>query len=262
MPTTAEAQNLLASLSNIRFYQRFEIVPGVFTPSGVDSELMLEAAQVPHDMKGKTVLDVGCFNGAVGFLCERRGASRVVCIDVNPDPQTLGITQIRDFLGSKIEYSCCNLYDITLNQLGKFDYVICFGVLYHLRHLLLGIDMLYQATRETCFIETAFCDNLVPSEVKDQNVIFFDYPHFYNPADHSNWFLPTLRAYAHILENCGFRAELCKIWGDEKGELVQGKPHRCTFKCTPLSAPKWIELGSYEGLYPAERFRVLVRGHL
>jgi SAM-dependent methyltransferase len=252
-PSAEAANELLAGLSNVRFYQIFEIVPGVSTPGGVDTALMMEFAQIPHDLKGKTVLDVGCFNGGVGFLCERRGAERIVCIDVEPDPRANGFAQIREFLGSKVEYVHCNLYDLTQKGLGKFDYVICFGVLYHLRHLLLGIDMLYAATREACFIETAFGDSFLPLGIpKDQSLLIFDRPHLYNPQDHSNWFLPTLGAYGNMFESCGFQAELKKTWPAEK-------PHRCTFKCVPKLSPEWIIQGSYEGEYPADRFRDLTR---
>ena len=93
--TEHDARNFLRELDQIRFYQTFEIVPNVFTPSGspapaselVNSEAMLNIAGVPQDLTGKTVLDVGAFNGAVGFICERRGADRVLCIDVEPDPR-------------------------------------------------------------------------------------------------------------------------------------------------------------------------------
>ena len=246
-PSADEARALLASLSHVRFYQTFEIVPGVSTPGGVDSAGMLDVVQIPADLTGKTVLDIGCFNGAVGFLCERRGASRVVCLDVEPDPRTNGVAQIKEFLGSRLEYVHGNLYDLTLMGLGKFDYVTCFGVLYHLRHLLLGIDMLYAATREACFVETRFSDSWLPAGMQASNVWLFDYPHVANPADDSNWVSPTLASYQNVFESCGFTATLCRTWPPEK-------PYRCAFKCIPKPIPEWIRQGSYEGQYPAKRF--------
>jgi len=249
-PTPEAARAFLARLSHIWFYQIFELVPGVLTPGGVDTASMLNAAQVPTDLTGKTVLDIGCFNGAVGFLCERRGASRVVCMDVDPDPTKNGFAQLKEFLCSRVEYVSGNLYDLKQIGLGKFDYVICFGVLYHLRHLLLGIDMLWAATREACFIETTFGDNFLPPGLRDANVWFFDYPHVANPNDTSNWLLPTLASYRNALDSCGFTPTLCAVWPPEK-------PIRCAFKCVPKPVPEWIKQGSYEGQYPANRFRDL-----
>jgi hypothetical protein len=135
--------------------------------------------------------------------------------------------------------------------IGKFDGVICFGVLYHLRYLLLGIDMLYAATRGTCFIETAFADNFLPEAGRRENVWLFDRPHVYNSDDHSNWFLPTVRAYENVPRSCGFEPRLCTTCPDDN-------PHRCAFRCVPRPIPEWIEQGSYEGQYPAKRFRDLV----
>src|ERR1700737_3559045 len=121
---------------------------------------------------------------------------------------------------------------LTLMNIGKFDYVICFGVLYHLRHLLLGMDMLYATTREACFIETAFGDSLLPRRLHQHSVWLLARPHLYNPNDHSNWFLPTLFGYRNALESCGFVPTLCKVWPKDR-------PHRCTFKCTPKAKHEW-----------------------
>jgi tRNA (mo5U34)-methyltransferase len=253
MPATAEARAFLEALEKqVVFYQKFELVPGVWTPGGVDTGRMLDLVKVPQDLTGKSVLDVGCFNGAVGFLCERRGASRVVVMDVQPDASHFGVAQIKEFLGSKIEYVQGNIYDLTYKELTGFDYVTCFGVLYHLRHLLLGIDMLYGAAKEACFVEMEFGDRYLP-EGMGGNWIFFDRPHLINPEDPTNWFAPTLEAYANILESSGFTAELCATWPEDD-------PHRCAFKCIPKPRPEWIET-SYEGglyappLYETERFR-------
>jgi tRNA (mo5U34)-methyltransferase len=249
IPSADEAQKFLDSLRDIRFYQTFELVPGVTTPvGGVDTDSMLRVAGVPDDLTGKSVLDIGAFNGAVGFLCERRGAARVLCTDIEESPRTQGIEQIRDFLDSDVEYQYTNLYDLTLENVGQFDIVICFGVLYHLRHLLLGVDQLYAVTRGQCFIETAVSDSFLPPEASSLNVWLYDYPHVYNPDDHSNFFLPTSHSYLQVLDSCGFDAELMSRWPEEE-------PHRAAFRCTPRAQPRWVEQGSYEGLFPAKRFR-------
>lgn len=41
-----------------------------------------EIADLPDDLTGKTVLDIGTTNGASAFMAERRGAERVVAVDI------------------------------------------------------------------------------------------------------------------------------------------------------------------------------------
>jgi tRNA (mo5U34)-methyltransferase len=101
------------------------------------------AAHLPVDLTGKTVLDIGCNAGFYSMEMKRRGAERVVGID--SDERYLAQARFAaETLGyDNIEFRNLSVYDV--GALGeRFDLVIFMGVLYHLRHPLLALDLIHE----------------------------------------------------------------------------------------------------------------------
>ena len=98
------------------------------------------ADAIPADLTGKTVLDIGCNAGFYSIQMKLRGASRVLAIDVDPDylRQARFAAQI---IGVNIEFAEMSAYDVG-SLGGRFDLVLFLGVLYHLRHPLLTLDLI------------------------------------------------------------------------------------------------------------------------
>ena len=96
---------------------------------------------LPDDLKGCSVLDIGCNAGFYSLEMKRRNAGRVVAID--SDPHYLRQAEFAaQQAGVDIELRQMSVYDVA--ALGeKFDLVIFMGVLYHLRHPLLALDLLH-----------------------------------------------------------------------------------------------------------------------
>src|SRR5262249_45271403 len=61
------------------WYHSIDLGHGVVTPGG-DSQSMLALLRLP-DLRGKSVLDIGAFDGYFSFTAERLGARRVVALD-------------------------------------------------------------------------------------------------------------------------------------------------------------------------------------
>jgi tRNA (mo5U34)-methyltransferase len=102
---------------------------------------------IPADLRGKTVLDIGCNAGFYSIEMKRRGADRVVGID----SEEHYLEQARfaaEMSGVEIEWRRLSVYDV--GALGeKFDLVLFMGVFYHLRHPLLALDLIHEhVTRE------------------------------------------------------------------------------------------------------------------
>ena len=99
-------------------------------------------ACLPDDLSGMTVLDIGCNAGFYSMEMKRRGASRVLGIDW--DERYLAQARLAaDALGyaDSVEFRRLSVYDVaTLGE--RFDLVIFMGVLYHLRHPLLALDLI------------------------------------------------------------------------------------------------------------------------
>src|SRR5919199_5675463 len=94
------------------------------------------AHSIPSDLRGKTVLDIGCNGGFYSIEMKRRGADRVVGIDFDEDylNQARFAAQVS---GLNIEFRKMQVYEVAKLR-EKFDIVLFMGVLYHLRHPLLA----------------------------------------------------------------------------------------------------------------------------
>jgi tRNA (mo5U34)-methyltransferase len=197
-PTVAEAEAFIAN-STFLWHQRFELVPGVVAPGVNDINWLLDQSHFPSDMTGMSVLDIGTTNGAIAFDFERRGATRVVAVDIM-GPDHFGFGEISRFLDSKVEFVQASVYELAdvLNE--TFDIVVFWGVLYHLRHPLLGLDSVRRLAKGQVSIETAVCD------ASDGNVGPLIRFHRLDDLgkDPSNWFSPSVEALEAWVASAGF----------------------------------------------------------
>src|SRR5581483_8104787 len=100
------------------------------------------ADALPNDLTGKSVLDVGCNAGFYSLEMKRRGATRVLGID-HDDSYLCQARFAAKLSNADIEFRKLSIYDVAeLKE--QFDVVLFLGVLYHLRHPLLALDLLHQ----------------------------------------------------------------------------------------------------------------------
>lgn len=98
------------------------------------------AKQFPRDMRGWTVLDVGCNAGFYSIELARRGAE-VTAIDKDPHFLRQARWAIRQHgLHQAIRLRQLHVYDLARWR-ERFDLVVFMGVFYHLRYPLLGLDL-------------------------------------------------------------------------------------------------------------------------
>jgi tRNA (mo5U34)-methyltransferase len=95
-PETAEA---LSGDTSIVWHQRFQLAETVGAPGAHDIEQLVDRLALPARLDGLTVLDIGTCNGGAAFIAERRGAERVVGVDIY-SPSHFGFDRIREGLGS------------------------------------------------------------------------------------------------------------------------------------------------------------------
>lgn len=193
--------------------QRIDAVPywhhtidlghGVLTPGGGgDTAHGLERIALPQDLTGKTVLDIGAWDGFYSFECERRGAARVVASDHYIWHQAWagksGFELARSTLGSNVEDLDIDVFDISPETVGTFDIVLFLGVLYHLRDPFGGLTRAASVAQELLIVETHvdFLDVERPA--------FGFYPGAELAGDVTNWFGPNLPALTGMLEDVGF----------------------------------------------------------
>lgn len=83
---------------------------------------------IPKDLTGKYVLDIGAWDGLYSFVAEERGADCVLAVDTYPKG-IKGIALAKYLRKSKVSIYCSSIYDLDYNN--TFDVVFMFGLLYH-----------------------------------------------------------------------------------------------------------------------------------
>jgi len=176
------------------------------------------APAVPTDLAGASVLDVGCNAGFYALEMKRRGAGRVVGID-HDDAYLAQARFAAETLGfGDVEFRKLDVYHVgELRE--RFDLVIFMGVLYHLRHPLLALDLLHEnAVRPggTMLFQSMQRGSTEVAEV-EADYDFFQMDHFDAPGypkmhfiehryshDETNWWAPNAACVEAMLRSSGF----------------------------------------------------------
>jgi tRNA (mo5U34)-methyltransferase len=183
------------------------------------------AELLPEDLSGKSVLDIGCNAGFYSVEMKRRGASRVVGIDSDQRylDQARLATRALGFDG--IEFLNLSVYDV--GALGeRFDLVIFMGVLYHLRHPLLALDLIREhVASDMLLFQSLQQGSKEVMEVPEDHPFYvegtLDPPsYFYDPRypkmhfiekqfahDWTNWWAPNRACTEAMLRAAGFAIE-------------------------------------------------------
>ena len=173
------------------------------------------AHAIPADLTGKSVLDIGCNGGFYSIEMKKRGASRVLGIDFDDDY----LAQARfaaEVTGHDIEFRQLSVYDV--GSLGeRFDVVIFMGVLYHLRHPLLALDLIHEHVAGDLLVYQSLQRGSAQIDQVPENADFWDGAMFDSPGypklhfiehsysnDPTNWWAPNAACSAAMLRSAGF----------------------------------------------------------
>ena len=220
------------------WFHCIELAPGVLTKTesiaGEDADHPRETWDIiknclPADLTGRSVLDVGCNAGFYSVEAKRRNASRVLGVDAMRR-EIMQANFVRRALDLDIEFRSMSVYDLSVASVGRFDVTLALGLIYHLKHLVLGLEKLAQVTKETLIVETALlpkgsddrgADPGRPAEyvVGDLRRPLHTIGWVENPPEalesSYNWFLPSLDGAVALCKAVGFRdVEVFATHGD------------------------------------------------
>jgi tRNA (mo5U34)-methyltransferase len=173
------------------------------------------AHAIPPDLHGRTVLDIGCNAGFYSIEMKRRGADRVVGID--SDEKYLAQARFAaEVCGADIEFRNLSVYDVALLR-EEFDLVLFMGVLYHLRHPLLALDLLREHVVRDTLVFQSMLRGSTDADLVDPDYPFwqtevFDrasFPRMYfvehrYAGDPTNWWVPNRACMEAMLRSSGF----------------------------------------------------------
>jgi tRNA (mo5U34)-methyltransferase len=198
---------------------------------------------IPADLNGRSVLDIGCNAGFYSLEMKRRGAARVLGID-HDEGYLRQARFAAEIGGLDIEFQQLSVYDV--GALGeRFDVVLFLGVLYHLRHPLLALDLIREHVAGDLFV----CQSMQRGDPGEEQ-IEEDYPfaetgvferttyprlsfieHRY-AADDTNWWVPNRACSKAMLRSAGF--------------VIDGNPEEEVYVCRPGPPPS-----GFGAVYPA-----------
>ena len=168
------------------------------------------------DLRGRTVLDIGCNAGFYSIEMKRRGAARVVGIDSDEGylAQARFAAEVK---GVDIEFQRLSVYDLAeLRE--RFDIVLFMGVLYHLRHPLLALDLIHEHVARDLLVYQSLQRGSAELEPLQEDYDFWETEVFERPGyprlhfiekkyshDETNWWAPNAACSAAMLRSAGFQ---------------------------------------------------------
>jgi tRNA (mo5U34)-methyltransferase len=192
------------------------------------------AHAIPADLTGRTVLDIGCNAGFYSIEMKRRGAERVLGVDFDETylAQARFAAEIAE---ADIEFRKLSVYDV--GSLGeRFDIVLFMGVLYHLRHPLLALDLIRDHVVGDLMVFQSMQRGSGEVAALDEDYHFwrkdlFDEPgfpklHFIEHRyanDPTNWWIPNRAGMEAMLRSAGF--------------VIAAHPEAEVYICRPAGAP-------------------------
>jgi len=244
-------EELQAQADAFGWYHTIDLGNGVVT-KGIS--VQETSAGVIPDVTGRSVLDIGAWDGKFSFAAEQAGASRVVALDHyawgvdfvargaywaeciangtlpdqsrdetdfwRPDlPGQRGFNFAKAALDSKVEPVVGDFQKIDLDELGVFDVVLYLGVLYHMKEPLTCLERLRAVTKEVAVIET----EAVHIQGFDREVLMQFHAGSDLRVDFGNWYVPTIEALHNLCRAAGFsevRLVLRRFFGDSREKLM------------------------------------------
>ena len=164
----------------------------------------LQLLQIPDDLTGWSVLDIGAWHGFFSFECERRGADRVLAVDRYAWDR-FGMEEFlsaRARLGSAVEHCHADVHELDPDDIGQFDLVLLLGVFYHLRNPLAALERIAGVTRRLLICETHV---LLPFVHERYPLVpFFPGDEHAEEGRYEMCAMPTLAALTQMLQSVGF----------------------------------------------------------
>ena len=197
------AKDFSQELAEKGWYHSFELPDGTLIEGYNGIEVLKERYArfpIPTELAGRRVLDIGAWDGWFSFEAERRGAD-VTAVDCVEIPNFL---RIHKTLSSAVSYRILDFYELPQADLGKFDFIFFLGVLYHLKHPLLALEIVCGLTMDTAIVESFVTDAETWQEHRNEvpTMEFYETDELGNQLD--SWTGPTVGCLMAMCRAAGF----------------------------------------------------------
>jgi tRNA (mo5U34)-methyltransferase len=208
--------DLAAEVAASGWYHTIELPNGVVTPGQFDHRSLVPHYGLPESMKGMTALDVATFDGFWAFEMEKRGAV-VTAIDLPrasdvdlpvaaqaqmkregiDAPIGTGFAIAHRELGSSVKRVVSNVYELSPDTVGVFDFVHMGDLLLHLKSPLTALERV----RQVCAHQALIVDVFAPDLGTPTGTTLAEYR---GGWDGVVWWIPSLDTLAQMILDAGF----------------------------------------------------------
>ncbi len=195
----ASVQRQKNELAELGFYHSIELPDGRIIPGFQSLETQrwrIAQFPIPEDLRGKRVLDIGAWDGWFSFEMERRGA-KVVAVDATSQTRFL---EAKAMLDSKVEHVVADICHLTPRDIGYFDIVLFFGVLYHLKHPMMALENVCELATDLACIESYVTDDQPSGTIPAME--FYEGAQLAGQFD--NWVGPNISCLMAMCRAAGF----------------------------------------------------------
>ena len=211
-PATADLQKRVDA---IEWYHTIDLGNGVVTPGWFDLRGELDKYPLPARMDGMRVLDVATFDGFWAFEFARRGADVVALdiesfssVDMSPRIRRTktqeylerktgeGFALAREVLNLPVHREICNVYDLSPERLGMFDFVFVSDLLLHLMNPMKALNNMCSVTKGHAVIAEVY-DARLP---ENEKLMYYE-----GGEVHNTWWSLSFGALQQMVIDAGFR---------------------------------------------------------
>lgn len=188
-----------------RLYHTFDFPDGRIIRGWEDTPYLFSLLEpfLP-DVRGKTVIDIGAWDGYYSFKMEAMGATRVLATDHfcwsgsgwgNKDVFEV----MRYAHRSTVEDMDIDPADISPETVGMFDVSLYLGILYHRPDCFQAFKNAASVAKEWLVVET-----LLNGTISNDKPLLSFHPFDDIGHDPTNWFIPNISAVEAMFAACGF----------------------------------------------------------
>lgn len=240
-PSELGDDDLASKVRSVFWYHTLELPGGIVTDGIFDHRPLVPFYGLPDDLQGKSVLDVGTWDGFWAFELERRGG-KVSAIDVEglhqvdipvPYRRALDEAGLREYYGvgfeiarralnSRVERRLANVYELGPELAGEFAFVHMGDLLLHLEFPTKALQNVRSVTAERALVVTPFEPSLERGTVR-----------YLGGWANTVWWIPSLDAAGQMVMDAGFSSVDLHTVYELRTSIATGGSWRAVFRAAP-----------------------------
>jgi tRNA (mo5U34)-methyltransferase len=205
LQSEADRASLAQQIDQLPWHHQIDFGNGLLSRGNTPIDHLKTTAEIYFRgiVSGRSVLDIGCWDGFNSFEAHRLGATRVLAADHFAWSEKCwgdrgSFDLARRHLAPAVEVMDIDLPDMTPERVGTFDIVLFAGVFYHLRNPFLTVEQIARLSREWVIVET----HMNAENEKRPAMIFYPTNELAN--DPTNWWGPNRPCVEAMLKDVGF----------------------------------------------------------